>query len=146
MPGDGLSDADIRDIFEKARVVALVGASNDPEKPSNYVGAFLQQHGYRVIPVNPGRAGTEINGEKVYARLADIPEKFDFVDVFRRAEDVPAVVDEILALEDKPRVIWLQLGIVNDEAADKARAAGIIFAQDRCPRIEFPRLGIKGIK
>ena len=146
MSHDGLSDSDIRDIFDKARIIALVGASNDLEKPSNYVGAYLQQHGYRVIPVNPGRAGTEINGEKVYAKLADIPEKFDFVDVFRRAEDVPGVVDEILALKDKPRVIWLQLGIVNDDAAAKAKSAGIIFAQDRCPRIEFPKLGIKGPK
>jgi len=142
MPSDGLSDADIRSIFGKVRVIALVGASSNPEKPSNYVGAFLQQKGYRVIPVNPGAAGQEINGEKVYASLAEIPDKIDMVDVFRPSEAVPGIVNEVLALKERPAVIWLQLGIVNEEAAAKARAEGIAFVQDRCPRIEMPRLGL----
>ena len=142
MPSDGLSDADIRSIFGKVRVIALVGASSNPEKPSNYVGAFLQQKGYRVIPVNPGAAGQEINGEKVYASLAEIPDKIDLVDVFRPSEAVPGIVNEVLALKERPAVIWLQLGIVNEEAAAKARAEGIAFVQDRCPRIEMPRLGL----
>lgn len=142
MSNDGLSDADIRSIFEKVRVIALIGASTNPEKPSNYVGAFLQQKGYRVIPVNPGAAGQEINGETTYASLADIPEKIDMVDVFRPADAAPGIVDEVLALKDRPSVIWLQLGIVNDEAAETARAAGITFVQDRCPRVEIPRLGL----
>ncbi len=142
MSNDGLSDADIRSIFEKVRVIALIGASTNPEKPSNYVGAFLQQKGYRVIPINPGAAGQEINGETVYASLADIPEKIDMVDVFRPADAAPGIVDEVLALKDRPSVIWLQLGIVNDEAAEKARAAGVTFVQDRCPRVEMPRLGL----
>lgn len=146
MSSDGLTDAEIRAIFENTHTIALVGASNNPERPSNYVGAFLQQHGYHVIPVNPGLVGQEINGEKVYAALADIPDTIDFVDVFRAADAVPGIVDEVIALKTKPKVVWLQLGIVNDEAGAKARAAGITFAQDRCPRIEFPKLGITGPK
>jgi predicted CoA-binding protein len=143
MSNDGLTDSDIRDIFETTRVIALVGASNNPERPSNYVGAFLQGKGYRVIPVNPGMAGQEINGEKVYATLADIPDPVDMIDIFRAAEHVPGVVDEALAMNPKPRTIWMQLGITNEEAAAKARAAGLRVAQDRCPRIEIPRLKIE---
>ena len=143
---DGLQDSDIRDVFENTRVIALVGASNNPDRPSNYVGAFLQERGYRVIPVNPGLAGKEINGEKVYASLADIPETIDMVDVFRAAEHVPGVVDEALALEKKPAVIWMQMGIINVEAAETARASGLTVVMDRCPRVEMPRLGLKGPK
>ena len=143
---DGLQDSDIRDILENTRVIALVGASNNPVRPSNYVGAFLQQHGYRVIPVNPGLAGQEINGETVYAKLADIAEKVDMIDVFRAAENVPGIVEEALALKNKPATIWLQLGLVHEDAAKTANAAGIVMVQDRCPRIEMPRLGITGPK
>jgi predicted CoA-binding protein len=143
---DGLQDSDIRDIFANTRVIALVGASNNPERPSNYVGAFLQQHGYRVIPVNPGLAGQEINGETVHAKLADIAEKIDMIDVFRAAENVPGIVEEALALKNRPATIWLQLGIVHEDAAKTAKAAGIVMVQDRCPRIEMPRLGVAGPK
>ncbi len=143
---DGLQDSDVRDIFENTRVIALVGASNNPERPSNYVGAYLQQHGYRVIPVNPGLAGQEINGETVYAKLADIAEKIDMIDVFRAAENVPGIVEEALALKNRPATIWLQLGIVHEDAAKTAKAAGVVMVQDRCPRIEMPRLGITGPK
>lgn len=140
---DGLQDSDIREIFEKVRVIALVGASNNPERPSNYVGAFLQQRGYRVIPVNPGLAGQEINGEKVYAALADIPEKIDMVDIFRAADAVPGIVDEALRLSTKPSVIWMQMGIINQDAAETARKAGLTVVMDRCPKVEIPRLQAK---
>ncbi|BCJ90881.1 CoA-binding protein [Terrihabitans soli] len=140
---DGLQDSDIRNIFEKVRTIALVGASNNPERPSNYVGAFLQQHGYRVIPVNPGLAGQEVNGEKVYAALADIPEKIDMVDIFRAADAVPGIVDEALKLSTKPQVIWMQMGIINQEAADTAKKAGLTVVMDRCPKVEIPRLQAK---
>jgi uncharacterized protein len=140
---DGLQDSDIREIFEKVRVIALIGASNNPERPSNYVGAFLQQRGYRVIPVNPGLAGQELNGEKVYAALADIPEKIDMVDIFRAADAVPGIVDEVLKLSAKPSVIWMQMGIINQDAAETARKAGLTVVMDRCPRVEIPRLQAK---
>lgn len=140
---DGLQDSDIRDIFEKVRVIALIGASSNPERPSNYVGAFLQQRGYRVIPVNPGAVGQEINGEKVYAALADIPETIDMVDIFRAADAVPGIVDETLKLSSKPSVIWMQMGVINEAAADTAREAGLTVAMDRCPKVEIPRLQAK---
>jgi predicted CoA-binding protein len=140
---DGLQDSDIRDIFEKVRVIALIGASTNAEKPSNYVGAFLQQHGYRVIPVNPGATGQEINGEKVYAALADIPETIDMVEIFRAADAVPGIVDEALKLSKKPSVIWMQMGIINQDAAETARKAGLTVVMDRCPKVEIPRLQAK---
>lgn len=145
MTVDGLQDSDIRNIFERVRVIALVGASNNPERPSNYVGAFLQGKGYKVIPVNPGLAGQEVNGEKVYASLADIPETIDMVDIFRAADAVPGVVDEALALDPRPTVIWMQMGIIHEEAAAKARAAGLTVVMDRCPKVEIPRLRIEGV-
>jgi predicted CoA-binding protein len=140
---DGLQDSDIRDIFEKVRVIALVGASANTERPSNYVGAFLQQRGYRVIPVNPGLAGQDLNGEKVYASLGDIPEKIDMVDVFRAADAVPGIVDEALKLANKPSVIWMQMGIINQDAAATARKGGLTVVMDRCPKVEIPRLQAK---
>ena len=145
MTVDGLQDSEIRNIFERVRVIALVGASNNPERPSNYVGAFLQGKGYKVIPVNPGLAGQEINGAKVYASLADIPETIDMVDIFRAADAVPGVVDEALALDPRPTVIWMQMGIIHEEAAAKARAAGLTVVMDRCPKVEIPRLRIEGV-
>jgi uncharacterized protein len=139
---DGLQDSDIRETLEKVRVIALVGASNNPERPSNYVGAFLQQRGYRVIPVNPGLAGQEINGEKVYGSLADIPETIDMIDIFRAADAVPGIVDEALKLSGKP-VIWMQMGVINQDAAETARKAGLTVVMDRCPKVEIPRLQVK---
>lgn len=145
MTVDGLQDSDIRSIFERVRVIAVVGASNNPERPSNYVGAFLQGKGYKVIPVNPGLAGQEINGAKVYASLAGIPEPVDMVDIFRAADAVPGVVEEALALNPQPTVIWMQMGIIHEEAAAKARAAGLTVVMDRCPKVEIPRLRIEGV-
>lgn len=143
---DGLQDSDIRNIFESVRTIALVGASSNPDRPSNYVGAFLQGKGYKVIPVNPGLAGQEINGEKVYAALADIPEQIDMVDVFRAPDAVPGIVDEALALSPRPGVIWMQMGIINQDAAKTARDAGLTVVMDRCPKVEIPRLGVADAK
>ncbi len=143
---DGLQDSDIRDIFDNVRTIAVVGASSNPDRPSHYVSAFLQSHGFRVVPVNPGLAGQELLGEKVYASLGEIPGKIDMIDVFRAADAVPGIVDEALALDPVPPVFWMQQGIIHEEAAQTARAKGVTVVMDRCPRVELPRLGIKGPK
>lgn len=144
---DKLSDADIARIFENTRTIALVGASPRPERASHRVGQFLVRQGYRVIPVNPGQAGKTLFGEKVVANLSEIPDgvTVDMVDIFRRSEDVPPVVD--LALDTLPglKTVWMQLDIVNAAAADAARDRGVEVVMDRCPAIEIPRLGIKSV-
>lgn len=134
-------DADeIRAVLESVKTIAVVGASANPSRPSYGVMRFLIGKGYRVIPVNPGHAGQEIHGQKVYAKLADIDVPIDMVDVFRAADQLPALVDEILALPDLPKVIWGQLTVRNDAAAGKAEARGIKVIMDRCPAIEYPRV------
>lgn len=130
----------IRDVLKSSRTIAVVGASANPSRPSNGVMRFLVNKGYHVIPVNPGHAGQEIHGQKVVARLADIEEPIDMVDVFRAADQLPAVVDEVLALETLPKVIWGQLSVRHDGAAEKAEAKGITVIMDRCPAIEYPRV------
>ncbi|MCV3738241.1 CoA-binding protein [Rhizobium sp. TRM96647] len=140
MKHDSYSDFYLAEILRQTRVIALVGASPNPERPSNRVMAFLLRKGYRVIPVNPGQAGKEIHGQKVYARLADIPGPVDMVDVFRAAHALPTLVDEVLALDPLPKAIWGQLTVRDDVAAAKAEAAGIKVVMDRCPAIEHPRL------
>ena len=132
----------IAEILNSVKTIALVGASPNVARPSNGVMGFLLLRGYHVIPVNPGLAGKEIRGQKVYARLADIPEPIDMVDVFRAAEYLGAVVDEALALTPRPKVIWGQLSVRDDAAAAKAEAAGIHVVMNRCPAIEIPRLGL----
>ena len=102
--------------------------------------SFLLRRGYQVIPVNPGQAGKDILGQMVFATLSDITEPVDMIDVFRAADQLPALVDEVLALPNKPKVIWGQLSVRHDEAASKAEAAGITVIMDRCPAIEYPRL------
>ncbi|MGL6209952.1 MAG: CoA-binding protein [Paracoccaceae bacterium] len=129
----------LRDILTTTKVVALVGWSPNPDRPSHRVAGFLSAKGYRVIPVNPGQAGTEVRGEIVRARLSDIPEPVDMVDIFRRSEDVGPVVTEALTLPGL-RTIWMQLGVINETAAAQARAAGLTVIMDRCPAIEHPRL------
>ena len=137
------SDADLRRILTETKVIALVGWSPKPDRPSHRVAAFLHQRGYRVIAVNPGVAGQDSGlGGPVVARLADIAGPVDMVDIFRRAEDVPEVVDQALAALPGLKVIWMQLGIENAEAAAVARAAGLEVVQNRCPAIEIPRLGL----
>lgn len=133
-------DAQIRDILNFVDTIALVGASPKPERPSNGVMAFLLSKGYRVFPVNPGLEGKVIHGQKVFARLSDIPEPIDMIDIFRASEHVGGVVDEALQLEPLPKVIWMQLGIRNDAAAAQAMEEGLKVVMNRCPAIEYPRL------
>ena len=143
MNHDDYSDAYLRDILAGARTIAVVGASPRPHRPSHGVMRFLQRHGYRAIPVNPFAAGGEILGERVYARLADIPEPIDMVDIFRRSELAGAAVDEAIAAGAK--AVWMQLDVRDDAAAARAEARGIKVVMDRCPAIEIPRLGIAAL-
>jgi len=140
MNHDSYSDDYIRAILEDVHVIAMVGASPNNIRPSYFAMKYLLEKGYRVIPVNPGHDGKEILGQRVYAKLADIPDAVDMVDVFRSSEAAAGVVDEALALEPRPRVIWMQLGVRNDEAAVKAEAAGLKVVMNRCPKIEYGRL------
>jgi len=142
MVGEDYSDEFIIDVLQKTKVIALVGASANPARPSHGVMGFLLRRGYRVHPVNPGLAGQMLQGQLVYAALADIPETIDMVDVFRRSETVPALVNEALALVSRPKYIWMQLGVIHAEAAARAEAAGIQVVMNRCPAIEIPRLAI----
>ena len=126
----------VRDIFEKSKVIAVVGLSPKPERDSHEVAKYLQDQGYRIVPVNP-RADT-ILGEKSYPDLASIPEKVDVVDIFRRSDDVPPVVDQ--AIDIGAKAVWMQLGIVNEDAAAKAREAGLGVVMDRCMLVEHRNL------
>ncbi len=134
-----MDDDLIREILTTTRRIAVVGASNKPERPSFEVMRFLISKGFEVIPVNPGLAGQEILGRKVVASLAEAGT-LDMVDLFRKAAEVAAPVDEAIRL--RARTVWMQLGVVNEAAADKARAAGLRVVMDRCPVIEMPRLGL----
>lgn len=118
------------------KTIAVVGISDNPERPSHYVASFLDAHGYDIIPVNPNLK--EWEGKKCYPDLFSIPVKVDVVDIFRRPEAVPPVVDEAIAI--KAKAVWMQEGIVNEEAAQKARAAGIEVVMDRCMKKEYVRL------
>jgi O-acetylhomoserine (thiol)-lyase len=133
------SDEKLRRILSSVRTIAMVGASSNWNRPSYFVMKYLQGKGYRVIPVNPGTAGKEQLGEKIYASLRDIPDKIDMVDVFRASDQVGPVVDDAIAIGAK--IVWMQLGVRNDAAAEKAEAAGIEVIMNRCPKIEFGRLG-----
>jgi O-acetylhomoserine (thiol)-lyase len=133
------SDAKLRRILSQTRTIALVGASANWNRPSYFVMKYLQGKGYRVIPVNPGIAGTQLLGETAYASLRDIPEPIDMVDVFRASDQVGPIVDDAIAIGAK--TIWMQLGVRNDAAAEKAEAAGLEVVMNRCPKIEFGRLG-----
>jgi O-acetylhomoserine (thiol)-lyase len=133
------SDAQLRAILQRVKTIAMIGASSNWNRPSYFVMKYLQGKGYRVIPVNPGIAGQNLLGEKVYASLRDVPEPVDMVDVFRPARDAPAIVED--AIEIGAKVVWMQLGIRNDAAAATAEKAGIEVVMNRCPKIEFGRLG-----
>lgn len=133
-------DAEIQDLLSKAKTIALVGASADPTRDSHQVMAFLQGHGYRVIPVNPGLAGQSLLGERVYADLESIPDAIDVVDIFRKSDAAGAIVDAAIARGAK--AVWLQLGVRDPAAIQRAKAAGLRAVMDRCPKIEIRRLGI----
>jgi predicted CoA-binding protein len=139
MPIDGLTDDDIHSIFRRTRRIALVGASNRPERPSFGVMAFLLGRGFNVVPVNPGLSGQQILGQVVVGSL-DEAGPLDLVDIFRNPESVGPVVEDAVRLG--ARTIWMQLGVVNEAAAECAHRAGLMVAMDRCPKIEFFRLGI----
>jgi len=134
------SDDEIRDILARARTIAVVGLSANPDRPSHAVAAFLAARGHRIVGVNPGLAGQRILGEEVRATLSDIPFDVDMVDIFRASDAVPALVDEALARVPRPGTIWMQLGVRHPEAAARARAAGLSVVEDRCPKIEYARL------
>lgn len=134
---------EIAALLKETRTIALVGMSDRPDRASYSVMAFLQDHGYRVIPVNPQIAGSHVHGEFVFARLSDIGVPIDMVDIFRRSDAVGAVVDDAIAMGAKS--VWMQIGVVNDAAAARAEAAGMKVVMDRCPAIEIPRLGLAPI-
>lgn len=127
------------DILRNTRTVAVVGASDSPSRPSNEVFTYLHRHsGYTLYPVNPNV--TEVAGVKAYRTLADLPQSPDMVDVFRRLEDLPGVLDEVLALDPRPKYLWLQLGLRDDALARSASAAGITVVMDRCLKVDYASL------
>jgi predicted CoA-binding protein len=140
MNHDNYPDSTIRGILNTVKSIAMVGISPKDNRPSYFAFKYLLDRGYRMIPVNPGQAGKKILGQKVYAKLSDIPEPVDMVDIFRASQHAPAVVDEALAMSPRPAVIWMQLGVRNNEAAAKAEAAGLKVVMNRCPKIEYGRL------
>lgn len=140
MNHDKYDDSYILDILHSVKTIALTGASPNPARPSNGVMGYLLSRGYTVIPVNPGQAGKAIHGQTVYARLSDVPVAVDMVDVFRASQYLSEVVDEALAMQPRPKVIWAQLGVRDDAAAERAEAGGIKVVMNRCPAIEYPRL------
>lgn len=138
------SDAEIRDLLASARTIAMVGASDRPDRASWGVMRFLQEHGYRVIPVNPQITGEHVHGEYVFRELGQLGDPIDIVDIFRRSEAAGEAVDEAIAVGAK--AVWMQLGVVNQAAAARAEAAGLKVVMDRCPKIEIPRLGVPRIE
>jgi uncharacterized protein len=137
------SDQDIADLLSQTRTIAMVGASDRPDRPSYGVMRFLQNHGYRVLPVNPQITGEHVHGEYVWRELSQIGEPIDLVDIFRRPLAAGEAVDEAIAAGAK--AVWMQIGVINEEAADRAEAAGLKVVMDRCPKIEIPRLGVEPV-
>ena len=140
MNHDSYPDSYIRGILNTVKTIAMVGFSPKENRPSYFVFKYLMERGYRVIPVNPGHAGKEVLGQKIYASLSDIPEPIDMVDIFRASEHVLPIVQEAIALNPRPQVIWMQLTVRNDEAAALAEANGMKVVMNRCPKIEYGRL------
>ena len=137
---DNYPDSTIRGILNTVKTIAMVGVSPKDNRPSYFAFKYLKERGYRMIPVNPGQAGKELLGQKFYARLSDIPEPVDMVDIFRASQHALPIVEEALTLSPKPSVIWMQLTVRNDEAAALAEAAGLKVVMNRCPKIEYGRL------
>jgi predicted CoA-binding protein len=140
MNHDAYSDDTIRTILQGVKTVAMVGATDNPARPSYFVLKYLIQKSYRVFPINPNLAGKDVLGRRVHARLADVPEPIDVVDIFRRLDAIPGMVEEALALDPKPKVIWMQLGLRDDAAAARAEAEGVKVVMNRCMKIEYGRL------
>jgi predicted CoA-binding protein len=138
------TDADIRDLLAGARTIALVGASDRPNRPSYGVMAALQRHGYRVIPVNPQITGEHVHGEFVFRDLAQLGDPIDIVDIFRNSAAAGEAVDQAIAAGAK--AVWMQLGVINHDAAERAEAAGLKVVMDRCPAIELRRLGVPPVE
>jgi predicted CoA-binding protein len=137
------ADEDIATLLRETRTIALVGASDRPDRASNGVMAYLQSRGYRVIPVNPQITGEHIHGEYVWRELSQIGEPIDMVDIFRNSAAAGEAVDQAIAAGAKS--VWMQLGVVNEEAAARAEAAGLKVVMDRCPKIEIPRLNVEKV-
>jgi predicted CoA-binding protein len=140
MDHNSYPDSYIRGILNTVKTIAMVGFSPKEARPSYFVFKYLTERGYHVIPVNPGQAGKEVLGQKIYAKLSEIPEPIDMVDIFRASGHVMPIVEEALTLTPKPQVIWMQLTIRNDAAAQRAEDAGIKVVMNRCPKIEYGRL------
>jgi predicted CoA-binding protein len=140
MNHDSYDDSYIRGILNTAKTIAMVGVSANTSRPSYFAFKYLLERGYRMIPVNPGLAGQELLGRRVYGTLADIPEPVDMVDIFRASQYALGIVQEALALKPRPQVIWMQLGVRSDEAARLAEANGLKVVMNRCPKIEYGRL------
>jgi hypothetical protein len=140
MNHDAYPDSYIRGILNTVKTIAMVGISPKDARPSYFAFKYLLERGYRMIPVNPGQAGKDILGQKVYARLADIPEPIDMVDIFRDPAHALPIVQEAIALRPRPQVIWMQLTVRNDAAAKLAEEAGMKVVMNRCPKIEYGRL------
>lgn len=136
---DSPSDDLLRRVLREAKSFACVGVSPNPVRPSHYVARYLKLKGYRVVPVNPVHTGKELFGATVVAELSEAGP-VDVIDIFRRPEAVPEIVDAALAMEPRPKVIWMQIGVTHTEAAAKAEAAGLTVIQNRCPKIEYQRL------
>ena len=133
-------DATLRKILQRTKTIAVVGVSPNPVRPSYFVARYMKLKGFRVIPVNPGHAGEELMGETVRATLADCPPEVDMVDIFRRSEHVPPIVQEALAHLPKLRTIWMQIGVAHPKAAAEAQAQGLDVVQNLCPKMEYQRL------
>ena len=140
MDHNSYPDAYIRGILNGVKTIAVVGVSSNTVRPSYFVFKYLLERGYRMIPVNPGQAGKDLLGRRIYAKLTDIPEPVDMVDVFRASEHALPIVQEALTLNSRPKVIWMQLTVRNDEAARLAEANGMKVVMNRCPKIEYGRL------
>jgi predicted CoA-binding protein len=140
MDHSSYDDKYIRGILNTVKTIAMVGVSANVSRPSYFAFKYLLERRYRVIPVNPGLAGGELLGQKVYGKLADIPDAVDMVDIFRNSKYAAAIVQEALAMKPRPQVVWMQLGIYSDEAAKMAEDAGLKVVMNRCPKIEYGRL------
>jgi predicted CoA-binding protein len=140
MNHDSYSDLYIRGILNTVKTIAMVGASQKENRPSYFAFKYLLERGYRMIPVNPGQAENQMLGQRIYARLADIPEPVDMVDIFRGSPYALSIVQEALTLNPRPQVVWMQLGVRNDQAATLAESGGLKVVMNRCPKIEYGRL------